>query len=433
MRLLLEKRGDEISLLPALKRGGEGSVHPILGQPGMVAKVFTQPTRERTDKLLAMIDNPPLVTSNAPILLAWPQDRLLNSSGECVGYVMPYAKGKETFFAISHPATRPTWANHRLRLRAAKNIAAAVSAFHRHGYVLGDINESNILVGPDASVAVVDTDSVQVQAGRQVFRCQVGKPEYTPPELLQPGLSFGDIDRNQHHDAFGLAVLIFLLLMDGNHPFAARYVGTAARESLADRIAQGQWPHSKKRNASYRPRREAPSLESLSPELQRLMRDCFEAGQQNPTCRPTPDDWCKALTEAEAEWDSYPARLRYFYHRKLNGREFGRSLFEVYEQVCPLAARVPRKVWAAASGAAAILVLILLCVSWSSSPEPRTGTQKGRALRGEETPSLWRDVQDPNLGWSDSPEPASVKPERSPVQGEELPRLWRNVQDPKLR
>src|SRR6516165_6583489 len=180
MRLLLERRGDQISLLPSIKQGGEGSIHPLTGQPGMVAKVFKQPTQERTDKLLAMIDNPPLVTSNAPILLAWPQDRLLNSSGECVGYVMPYAKGKETFFAISHPATRPTWANHRLRLRAAKNIAAAVSAFHRHGYELGDINESNILVGPDASVAVVDTDSVQVRAGRQVFRCQVGKPEYTP-------------------------------------------------------------------------------------------------------------------------------------------------------------------------------------------------------------------------------------------------------------
>ena len=393
MRLLLEKRGDEISLLPALKRGGEGSVHPILGQPGMVAKVFTQPTRERTDKLLAMIDNPPLVTSNAPILLAWPQDRLLNSNDECVGYVMPYAKDKETFFAISHPATRPHWADHRFRLRAAKNIAAAVSAFHRHGYVIGDINESNILIGPDASVAVVDTDSVQVRAGRQVIRCQVGKPEYTPPELIQAGLSFGDIDRYSHHDAFGLAVLIFQLLVDGNHPFAARYVGAAGRQSLTERIAQGQWPHSKNRNASYRPRREAPPLESLSPEIQRLMRDCFEAGHKNPTCRPTADDWCKALTEAEAEWNNYHARVWYFCSRKLNWRECLKTFRETFEWLRPAVARVPRKAWAAACGVTAILVLALLCLCWRGDSDPGPVGPDGRPISGESTPRLWREVQ----------------------------------------
>src|SRR5262245_12085500 len=91
MRLIVERTGDEISLLPALKRGGEGSIHPVLGQPDQVAKVFTQPCNERAAKLQAMIDNPPVVTANAPLLLAWPQDRLLNRYGECVGFVMPYA------------------------------------------------------------------------------------------------------------------------------------------------------------------------------------------------------------------------------------------------------------------------------------------------------------------------------------------------------
>jgi DNA-binding helix-hairpin-helix protein with protein kinase domain len=393
MRLLLEKRGDEISLLPALKRGGEGSIHPIVGEPCMVAKIFSEPTSERAEKLRAMIDNPPVVTANAPILLAWPQDLLLNHSGDCVGYVMKYAKDKETFFSISHPDTRPPWADHRFRLRAARNIAAAVSAFHRHGYVLGDINEGNFLIGQDASVAVVDTDSVQVGTAGQVFRCQVGKPEYTPPELNQAGLKFGDIDRHPHHDAFGLAVLIFQLLMDNNHPFSARYVGTTARLDLAERIAQGHWPYSKNRNGTYLPRREAPPLESLSPEIQRLMRECFESGQKNPTCRPTADAWWKALTEAEAEWDSFPARLRYFYYRQLNGREFGKLLLETYEWVRPAAERVPRKVWAAACGVTGIFLLIVLCLSFLGSSESGTKGPDGRPITGERTPRLWRDVQ----------------------------------------
>jgi serine/threonine protein kinase len=360
-------------------------------------------------------------------------DRLLNASGECVGYVMPYAKDKETLSSVYDPATRPKRVDYRFLLRTAKNVAIAISAMHRHGYVVGDIKEANILVGPDASVALVDTDSVQVRTTSHVFRCEVGTEEYTPPELMWVGQAFREFDRHEHHDAFGLGVLIFLLLMDGNHPFDTWYVGPGTRPNKKDRIAQGFWPYSKARHPHYRPRREAPPLEGLSPEIQRLMRDCFEAGHKNPTCRPTPDDWCKALTEAEAGWDSYPARLRHFYYRKLNGREFGRSLLEVYGWLRPLAARVPRKVWAAASGAAAILVLSVLCMNWSSSTEPPPRTGEVRVIRGEETPSLWRDVQDPNLGWPEAPEPASVKPERRPVQGEELPRLCRDVQDPKLR
>jgi DNA-binding helix-hairpin-helix protein with protein kinase domain len=394
MRLLLEKRGDEVSLLPALKRGGEGSIHPIVGEPDMVAKVFTEPTSERAEKLRAMIDNPPVVTVNAPVLLSWPKDRLLNPSGECVGYVMPYAKDKETFFAISHPGMRPLWAeDHGFRLRAARNIAAAVSAFHRHGYVLGDINELNVLVGPDASVAVVDTDSAQVQTTGQVFRCLGGKEGFTPPELIRPGVSFGDIDRHPHHDAFGLGVLIFQLLMEGNHPFAAHYVGPGTRPTLTERIAQGHWPYSRNRNSAYRPRREAPPLESLSPEIQRLMRDCFESGHKNPTCRPTPDDWCKALNEAEAEWESFPARLRHFYYRQLNGREFGKLLLETYEWVRPAAERVPRKVWAAACGVTGIFLLLLLCLSFLGSSAPGPKGPDGRPITGERTPRLWRDVQ----------------------------------------
>jgi DNA-binding helix-hairpin-helix protein with protein kinase domain len=360
----------------------------------MVAKVFAEPNRERAEKLQAMIDNPPVLTSNAPVLLAWPLDRLFASNGECVGYTMPYVKDKEPLFTIAHPGTRPQWADYPCLLRTAKNIAVAVSAFHRHGYVLGDINEFNFLIGADASVAVVDTDSVQVRTPQRVFRCQVGKPEFTPPELIQAGMSFPDIDRYPHHDANGLAVLIFLLLMDGNHPFAARCVGTTGRQSLTERIAEGHWPYSQRRNAAYRPRREAPPFESLSPQIQQLMRDCFETGHKNPVCRPTPDAWCKALTEAEDEWNTFSGQLKHFYYRGLNRRAWGQEILGAWDLLKPTIARVPRKVWVSVLCGIGLLLLLFASRGDSGSTEPRSteGTPRP-AITGEQTPRLWRDVQ----------------------------------------
>jgi len=55
--------------------------------------------------------------------------------------------------------------------------------------------------------------------GRQrLFPLSVGKPEYTAAELQ--GRDFSTMDRKASHDNFGLAVLIFHLLMEGIHPFA---------------------------------------------------------------------------------------------------------------------------------------------------------------------------------------------------------------------
>jgi DNA-binding helix-hairpin-helix protein with protein kinase domain len=370
----------------------------------MVAKVFTHPSTERAEKLRAMIDNPPVVAGNVPVVLAWPLDRLLTPNGECVGYVMPYAKDMEPLFTIFHPGTRPRWADYRCLLRTAKNLALAVSALHRHGYVVGDINESNVLVGPDASVAVVDTDSIQVRTTRGVLRCQVGKPEFTAPEIARTGMSFDQIDRYPHHDAFGLGVLIFQLLMDGNHPFAARYVGTAGRQTQTERIAHGDWPYSTRRNGDYQPRRDAPPLESLSPEIQRLMRDCFEAGHANPVCRPTADAWHHALAKAEQEWNEIGPQLRHFYYRVLNRRAWGQRFLGALAWVRPAVARVPRKAWAATCCVVVIALLVLAFLCWPRSTEPspgrpgeRTTTQQSEPeVGGEETPWMWREAQRQN-------------------------------------
>lgn len=406
MNLRLERRGNLISLLPALARGGEGSIHPVLGEPGIVAKVFASPSPKTIKKLGVMIDNPPVVSASASIVLAWPSDRLLNSSGECVGYVMPYVKDKEPLFELSHPSSRPSWADFAFRLLVAKNITLAVSALHRHGYVIGDINEFNILVGADASVAVVDMDSIQVRTINETFRCNVGKPEFTPAELIRANTTFDCFDRYPHHDAFGLGVVIFLLLMEGNHPFSARYVGTGTRHPLTQRIAHGFWPYSTQPGSNYQPRRQAPPFESLPKDIQRLMHLCFEAGHQNPTCRPSSDEWHQAIEMAEQEWRTVRARLRYCFHRKVRPKAWVQNVLVAPNLVRNKVAWVPRKVWIAISFTVVITLLVLAMVSQAGRSEPSRPARNteqspqmrgaGGELMGEETPWLWQEAQRQN-------------------------------------
>ncbi|MEZ4656723.1 MAG: hypothetical protein R2911_04055 [Caldilineaceae bacterium] len=53
---------------------------------------------------------------------------------------------------------------------------------HDRGHVVGDLNESNILVTPDARVTLVDADSFQVRAAQDVLHhCTVAKADFCRP------------------------------------------------------------------------------------------------------------------------------------------------------------------------------------------------------------------------------------------------------------
>ena len=109
-------------------------------------------------------------------------------------------------------------------VRTAKNLAAAFYIIHKYGYVIGDVNEGNILVTKKACVRLIDCDSFQVQTRDTIYHCEVGVAQFTPPEL-QKSKDFKML-RTRNHDNFGLAILIFLLLFMGRHPFSGVYKGT---------------------------------------------------------------------------------------------------------------------------------------------------------------------------------------------------------------
>jgi DNA-binding helix-hairpin-helix protein with protein kinase domain len=262
-------------------------------------KVYRRPTAEYARKVCQMLAAPPALPPG--VQLTWPQELVVDAQQLFVGYVMARAEGPR-IFEFYNPTTRRKRApgfHWGLLLRAAHNVSAAMAALHARGYVMGDVNESNVLVSPDGAVTLVDTDGFQVpDPTGGVFRARVGRPEFTPPELQ--GSHFGEVDRSELHDRFGLGVLIFLALMEGTHPFALRLLGDAEPPPLEARIRDGLFPYHNPgtRRTFIRPPRMAPPFGTLTVRLRDLFLRCFVAGHGDPAQRPSAAEWQAALAEA---------------------------------------------------------------------------------------------------------------------------------------
>ena len=308
MRLQRQSNGQLITIDPAvaLGTGGEACVYAIPQEPSLVAKVYHEPTGDRASKLMAMLANPPddPLAVREHVAIAWPVDLLLTSDRrhQCVGFLMPRLSGMHPITDVYNPRARRQkhpWFDYFRLHHTARNLAAAVHALHTRGYVIADVKQSNIFVTDTALVALVDTDSFQVRDARSgiVYRCLVSTPEVTPPELQ--GQRSTDIDRAPEHDLFGVAVIIFQLLMEGTHPFDGLFQGSGDPPPYEARIAAGHFPYSGGRRVPFRPKPIAPPFEILHPTLQQLFRHCFEDGHDKPKARPDALAWRFALDEAE--------------------------------------------------------------------------------------------------------------------------------------
>lgn len=324
MRVRLEGKEEEIALEgPLLGRGGEASIYTVAGRPAAAAKIYHNPSDEHAAKLAAMLAAPPVAPPQPGqhVPLAWPIGRLLElgEDGRVIGYLMPRIDNAHLIWEIYNPGVRREVSphfHHGSLLRTARNLAAVIRAVHECGYVIGDLNESNVLVTSQAQVALIDVDSFQAPGHDRLYRCRVGRPEYSPPELQ--GVAFADVDRLPQHDAFALAVLIFQLLMQGIHPFAGRCAGDGEADSIAARIAAGNWPYAWLANPSIEPSPHAPPWFALPPSVQELLRRCFEDAHAEPDLRPSAAQWQHALEEAEHELTTCPRDSTHLYHRRLD-------------------------------------------------------------------------------------------------------------------
>jgi len=305
MKLQRSSNGESIMLATGtpLGVGGEARVFPVFNAPHLAAKVYHRPVAERTAKLEAMLANPPEdpATAQGHVSIAWPSDLLLGG-GKVVGFLMPRVRAMKPIIDFYLPKTRRQkhpFFSYLYLLRTARNLASCVSALHARGYVVGDLNESNILVDERALVTLVDTDSFQVpdlKTGK-IYRCRVGKAEFTPPELQK--VSFAWVDRKPENDLFALAVLTFQLLMEGVHPFAGRHIGLGEPFPLEERIAKGWFPYTPALRPGSLPVPTAPGFDLLAPGIRELFVQCFVEGHLAPERRPDAQTWQQALDWAE--------------------------------------------------------------------------------------------------------------------------------------
>jgi len=329
---IFDGKSQPVRLGALLGQGGEGAVYELATDRDSAVKIYTDAlTNQKVEKIKLMIAmrNPRLEK-----LSAWPKGVLTRRSGETIGLLMPKIVGRKDIHHLYSPKSRRTLfmrADWRFLLRAAANTARAFRVVHEAGCVIGDVNHGSILVGQDATVRLIDCDSFQVISGNRKFLCEVGVETFTPPELQ--GKSFREIVRTPNHDNFGLAVMIFLMLFMGRHPFVGRYLAQGdmpiARAIREFRFAYGS------RRASFQmePPPSTPPLSIVGEDVARLFERAF-ARETIQNGRPEASTWASALEALEKRTKQCVAHPAHWYLSDLQScpwcrieGETGASLF----------------------------------------------------------------------------------------------------------
>ena len=254
MDYLKTKDGTPLQLGNVLSRGGEGIIHEVPALPESVAKIWREPNERQARKLEILLSHPPVLPEEvkARFELAWPSDALYGEQEAMRGYLMPKVPLDEYSELVTFciPAARKILEGKRGArfsryelLTIARNLSELFGRLHEAGYVIGDVNHTNVLVRSDAKLFMIDLDSVQATdpATDEVLRCTVGKEDFTPPRLM--GLRFEDMDRTPDDDLFGLAVLIFQMVMDGCHPYDPVDQTGVQGQVRQDNIKRGHSPY----------------------------------------------------------------------------------------------------------------------------------------------------------------------------------------------
>lgn len=295
---VIDLSGREVHLEALIGQGGEGAVYGIRSSEDLVAKVYHRPlTAERAAKIQFMSS-----LSNGILnqVSAWPTGLLLAKSGRApVGLLLPRVKNAKDIHKLYSPKSRLTEftrADWRFLVRACTNTARAFGAVHATGSIIGDINEGSVLVAPDATVKLIDCDSFQITDQGKRYLCEVGVETFTPPELQ--GKNLRQTVRTVNHDSFGLAVMLFLLLFMGRHPFAGRFLGRGDMP-IPKAIFELRFAYSAMRADVQMDRPpNTPALSIVGDEVAFLFERAF-AKQMIGGGRPEPQEWVQALVGLE--------------------------------------------------------------------------------------------------------------------------------------
>ena len=284
-----------VTLGNRIGRGGEGEVFALASDKSRAIKLYTTGNKAvREQKILAMVQ---AGLASKTQLVAFPIAPVTSRDGRVIGFVMRLITDHKPLHELYSPGSRKHHfprADYRFLVRTAGNVARAVASVHHAGCVIGDINHSGILVSERATAALIDADSFQVSTPNSRFLCQVGVPEYTPPELQ--GKSLASIVRTQNHDAFGLAIVIFQLLFMGRHPFVGS-VRNGETPPLHEAIRDYRFVYAESRDVGMDQPPGTPAISDFGIMVAAAFEIAFS--REHSSDRPTAVQWIDVLDGLE--------------------------------------------------------------------------------------------------------------------------------------
>jgi len=211
-----------------LTRGGEAHILKVKREE-KIAKVFfaERITQEKYSKLKLMIQ-----TKLRSKQIIWPSTFIVDRGGNFLGYIMDFKAG----LTLREMCFYPTKLKNEGKISRKDlvylclEILKQVALLHRNNIIIGDINPDNFIIDDNHKVYFIDTDSYQIKE----YPCSVGTDLFTAPEIQ--GINFATFQRNEEHELFAIATLLFMILMPGKHPFSQIDGGSPAENIRAKKF-----------------------------------------------------------------------------------------------------------------------------------------------------------------------------------------------------
>ncbi len=354
--VVVANSGTRLELGSSIGGGGEGEIFEIVGDVGLVAKIYHKEPRTQLPGLLAhfrrvflpegqVLEDGPSVGLPLGLLRSTKDSGTIGLLMYRVRYGAPVypldAYGESTQIEI--PATC---------LTLARQIASDVDYFHKAGLIVGDISPRNILVSDDEEPAIswVDLDSfgaVKTSSIEKVYAS--GKsPGWHAPELGDGAWPSAESD----NFSLGLIVLTLMTFRFAGPFDGEKVVGGAT--GVQDRIAANQaWLLQPK---DYVVPLGAATLEDMDPQLRTLAVRLLGEGAAKPERRPSAAEWASALNSIELEPAPVPAGTRQESSAKnVDGRPVGRPVGRAESR-----SRRRRSAWIGLAAAIAAVIAGLL-------------------------------------------------------------------------
>ena len=272
--------------LEKLGSGGEGAVYSIAGDPTRVMKIYHDPKPELISKITKMVESNLKHSTD----VSFPEE-LIFEGNLFRGFVMKRVKG-DSFSSVYATSTKNRAIPQDVKFTIAKNLCIALSNVHEAGFVFGDFNPANIKVDVKRrTVTLMDTDSFIFDR----FGGKVARPEMVPMEIRSamkaneslPDERKKDLPFTKESDVYTLAVHLFRLLMNGEHPFNYKPTRQLSHQPMyAYELDPPTFPYLENKLGIAPPPHGIP-LEAVPMDLRMLFVRMFRDGYSDPTVRPS--------------------------------------------------------------------------------------------------------------------------------------------------